>query len=115
MLSEIVYQATGLPPEPPPPPPPNMPPRFKQRAMTEYAELVQQYEESARSRDLLVRGVARRLLLDSGAQKVQLWAVEHAILSPQEVLDGMPLTQEETYIKRDLGEFTSSEFVEKAP
>jgi hypothetical protein len=106
MLSEIVYQATGLPPEPPPPPPANMPPRYKQRAQIEYAEAFKQYEESVRSRDLLVNGVAQRLLLDSGAEKVHLWAVEHAILSPQQVLDGLSMTQEESYIKRDLGEFT---------
>jgi hypothetical protein len=68
-----------------------------------------------KNRDALVDAVAQRLLLDSGATKVRLWAVEHAILSPQQVLDGMPLTQEETYIKRPLGEFTSSEFVGRAP
>ena len=105
MLSETIYQATGIPPEPPPPPP-NLPPRFKQQAMAEYGEILQQYQTGVRDRDLLVNAVAQRLLLDSGATKVQLWAVEHAILSPQQVLDGIPLTQEDTYIKRPLGEFT---------
>jgi hypothetical protein len=105
MLSETIYQATGMPPEPPPPPP-NLPPRIKQRAMAEYQAAMTQYNESKQNRDALVDAVAQRLLIDSGAEKVRLWAVEHAILSPQQVLDGMPMTQEETYIKRPLGEFT---------
>jgi hypothetical protein len=114
MLSETIYQATGIPPAPPPPPP-NVPPRFKQRVRAEYEEALQQYQQSVKSRDALVDAVAQRLLLDSGAAKVRLWAVEHTILSPQQVLDGMPLTQEETYIQRPLGEFTSSALVGKTP
>jgi hypothetical protein len=108
MLSETIYQATGMPPEPPPAPPSNLPPRIKQRAMQEYAEILQQYQQGLHDRDLLVNSVAQRLLRDSGAKKVRLWAVEHTILSPQQVLDGMSLTQEDLYIKRPLGEFTRS-------
>ncbi len=114
MLSETLYQATGLPPEPPPPPP-GLPPRIKQRAMTEYAAAMQRYKESVKSRDELVAAVADRLLIDSGAQQVKLFAVEHAILSPQQVLDGMPLTEEATYIKRPLGEFTRRQFTRRSP
>lgn len=105
MLSEIIYQATDLPPEPAAPPS-NLPPRFKQRALAEYEEAMRQYQRSVQNRDALVGGVAQRLLLESGAAKARLWAVEHAILSPQQVLDGMSMTEEETYIRRPLGEFT---------
>jgi hypothetical protein len=68
-----------------------------------------------KNRDELVAAVAERLLIDSGAHKVRLFAVEHAILSPQQVLDGMPMTEEATYIKRPLGEFTKDDFTRDAP
>jgi hypothetical protein len=106
MLSEMLYQVSGIPAEPPPPPPADMPPRIRRQVMEEYNEILKRHEKGLRDRDLLVDSVAQRLLRDSGAAKVKLWAVEHEILSPQQVLDGMLLTREETYIKRPLGEFT---------
>jgi hypothetical protein len=105
MLSETVYQATDIPPEPAAPPR-NLPPLIRQRATADYAAAMERYRTAAANRDLLVSAVAQRLLIDSGAKRVRLWAVEHAILSPQQVMDGIPLTRKDTYIKRPLGEFT---------
>lgn len=104
MLSETIYQVTDLPPEPAPPPS-DLPPRAKQRAWQQYEEAREYYEDAKQRRNLLIRPVARRLLEQTGAEKLHLWAVEHAILSPEQVLDGMPLTEEGTYLRRDLGEF----------
>ncbi len=65
----------------------------------------QALEYDRRSRRLLLGAVAQELLAREGAVSVKLFAVEHTLPRPEDVLAGRPLNDPEFYNRRFLGEF----------
>ncbi len=109
MVAEMINQMTMA--EPPREPRlqfPNFdafPPAERRRLNNEFIRLGRDYEAARRQAEELLSPVAQRLMIEHDAQVARLWAVEHAIPTPEEVEGGMELTDPRLYRERPLGEF----------
>jgi hypothetical protein len=115
MIAERCHELSNRTSEPPAPPP-EVPPRWRPRVQAEYDSQREAYakitaDEAARQ-EKLVRPIAARLLRQHNAKRIRLWSVEHAIPSPLQVVEGMPLDDEGLYHVRPwrlLGDYTRDE------
>ena len=111
MVSERVDLFLQDPPVPPQETPGyfQLPPQDQQQLLAEFQTQGRIYNESRRPLLGLVEPLAQRLMLDHDAVAVELWSVEHRIPYPRDVLDGMPIDDEQYYVERFVGSFRREE------
>lgn len=95
MISETMYTETNIP----------LPPEEGFASEEEQAAFLD-FRAAARAQaEVLLQSVSGHLRRRHGGGSVRLYVQEHLILSPLEVLDGVPLDAPELYRERYLGEF----------
>ncbi len=72
-------------------------------------EQMAEFEKQRATADALLKSIARRLLHEYDGHRVRLFLRRHEIPAPQQVLDGVPLDDEQFFRERLLGEFTQAE------
>jgi hypothetical protein len=121
MISERVNELSN-PPTEPPAPPAVVPPRWRQRVQAEYAAMQQAHAQAVaqqtEQQEKLVRPIAMELLRRHDAKRIRLWSVEHTIPTPEQVVAGVPLDDENLYQLRPwrlLGEYSREGRVISSP